>query len=700
MSQVAPESMTESPGAMTPTSQHAADPLPFEHPPKLKGRQRILQSLQRISSTPSLAKLGRASPSSYRTGNKASMSCVSLTSPTFSQGHSYGHSYSSQSSAGFSTAPTSVAGTPCTDSFIHDSRVRVRLVNGNDSTGYFPQGLTSVPLPEEVRTAAKDAQVSYPSALMAEQMISIPGAIVKVKQLRKRANFDFWDEMPHEIKVQILSFLSPKQIVRCSMVSKAWRKMCFDGQLWMIINTETFYRQISSASLVKLLTAGGPFIKDLNLRGCVQMEKKWKYEGQKLSNLCQNLENLSLEGCRIDESTIHFFLLRNSRLVHINVSGLLEINNSTMEIIARCCPQLQHLNVSWCRKVTTSGLHKVVQSCPKLTDLRAGEIKGFDDPIFLLSLFETNRLERLVVCRCDDLDDESLKLLIQGRDPEIDPLTDRPMVPPRALRHIDFSRCDNLTDIGIQSLAHNVPHLCGLQLTLLAVTDASLTTLLPTIPNLTHLDLEELEDLTNVTLQNLATSPCALRLQHLNASYCESFSDTGMLPLIKACPSLHSLIMDNTRISDLSLVEAAAQLRLRDRACPTLPPAAQKPEITLTLVAYDCANVTWTGVREILSRNAEPHRRSIISLKCFYGYQDTVNEHTKRVLKGDCRAAERLERKWGDYMVASEEAGATGAGARRRRRRARDAAMVHADEEEGGPRGGRRRARSGGCAVM
>lgn len=576
----------------------------------------------------------------------------------------------------------------------------MRLANGNDSTGYFPQGLTSVPLPEEVRTASKDAQISYPSALMAEQMISIPKAIVKVKQSKKRANFDFWDEMPHEIKVQILSFLSPKHIVRCSIVSKAWNKMCFDGQLWMNIDTETFYRQISSASLVKILTAGGPFIKDLNLRGCVQMEKKWKYEGQKLSNLCQNLENFSLEGCRIDESTIHSFLLRNSRLVHINVSGLLEINNSTMEIIARCCLHLQHLNVSWCRKVTTSGLHKVVQSCPKLKDLRAGEIKGFNDSIFLLSLFETNRLERLVVCRCDDLDDESLKLLIQGRDPEIDPLTDRPMVPPRILRHIDFSRCDNLTDLGIQSLAHNVPHLCGLQLTLLAVTDASLTTLLPTIPNLTHLDLEELEDLTNVTLQNLATSPCALRLQHLNASYCESFSDTGMLPLIKACPSLHSLIMDNTRISDLSLVEAAAQLRLRDRACPTLPPAAQKPEITLTLVAYDCANVTWTGVREILSRNAEPHRRSIISLKCFYGYQDTVNEHTKRVLKGDCRAAERLERKWGDYMVASEEAGATGAGARRRRRRARDAAMVHADEEEGGPRGGRRRARSGGCVVM
>jgi len=131
-----------------------------------------------------------------------------------------------------------------------------------------------------------------------------------------------------------------------------------------------------------------------------------------------------------------------------------------------------------------------------------------------------------------------------------------------------------------------------------------------------------------------------------------------------------------------------------------LPSSTQRPRTALSLVVYDCMNVTWTGIREVLNRNAETHRRSVINLKCFYGYQDTVNEHTKRVLRGDSKAAERLERKWGEYMVATEEAGAGGAGARRRRRRAREAAMVHADEEEGGPRGGRRRARSGGCIVM
>ena len=699
MSQIATDGVTESPGAMTPTSPHG-EALGFEQPPKLKGRRRILQNLQRISSSPSLAKIGRGPNSTYRAGGKASMSCVSLSSPTFSPTHSYGISQSSQSSAGVSTAPTSVVSTPGLEQLFVDPKIRVRSVQGNESSGYFSPGPTSVPLPAELRLGPKDSQkLSNPT------VIEVPGdyfskPVAKVRCVRERP-LDFWGEMPHEVKVQIFQYLKPKEIVRCSVVSKSWNKMCFDGQLWMNIDTEDYYSQIPSDSLIKIITNAGPFVRDLNLRGCVQMRDRWGNDGQKISDVCRNLENFSLQDCTIDRSTVHYFLLRNPRLVHINVSRLLTVNNSTMKIIAQGCQHLEHLNVSWCVHVDTKGLQKVVQSCPKLNDLRAVEVKGFNDREFLLDLYDSNKLERLVVNHCTDLDDDSLKVLIQGLDPEIDPLTDRPVVPPRSFRHLDFSRCRSLTDNGIKSLAYNVPLLSGLQLSEIdAIRDPALADLLTSVPHLTHLELEALDGLSNTTLQNIAKSPCAPHLRHLNVSYCENLGDTGMLSVLKSCTSLSSLVMDNTRVSDLALTEAAAQLRLRDRAIPIPYPSTQKPKTALSLVVYDCMNVTWTGIREVLSRNAEAHRRSIISLKCFHLYQDTVNEHTKRVLRGDSRAAERLERKWGEYMVATAEADAGGAGARRRRRRAREAAMVHEDEEEGGPRGGRRRARSGGCVVM
>ena len=701
MSQVLWDDMTDSPGAMTPNSTSNGGPLPFEQAPKLKGRRRIFQSLQRISSSPSLAKLGRTPSSTYmgQVGSKASMSCVSLSSPsTTRHGHSYGPSLSStQSSAGFSTAPTSVSGSPGPDAQTLDLASRIRRLD-NELASDAAQPPKSVPLPADMRPGSRDAVLTSMSGAVGvlEDYFSKP--IVRVKEMRKRKNFN-WAELPQEIAVHIFQFLKPKEIVRCSAVSKTWYKMCFDGQLWINVDTEEYYRDIPAVSLTRIMAKAGPFVRDLNLRGCVQMPERWGTEGQNISDACRNIQYFSLEGCRIDRSSVHYFLLRNPRLVHVNLSGLKELSNSAMRIIAQGCQQLEHLNVSWCHGVDTRGLLRVVQSCTRLKDLRAGEIKGFNDKAMLLELFERNNLERLVVSHCLDLDDESLQLLIHGEDPEIDPLEERAIVAPRKLRHLDLSRCKNLTGNGVKCLAYNVPHLEGLQLSHCdGITDDAVTGIFETVSHLTHLDLEELDELSNASLQDLAKSPCASKLQHLNISYCEKLGDTGMLQVLKSCPKLRSLVMDNTRVSDLVLTEAAAQIRIRDHAIPT--PGNALPKASLHMVVYDCQNVTWTGVREILSRNTEPNRREVISLKCFYGYQDTVSEHMKRVLRGDAKAAARLEKKWGEYMVASEEAGAQGAGARRRRRRLREAAFAHADEEEGGPRGGRRRARSGGCTIM
>lgn len=702
MAQVILDEMTESSETMTPISAHGT-PLPggpnsFEQPPKLKGHRRLLRSLQRMSSSQSLASMRRTPPNSYSSGSKASMSCVSLSSSNSRQCHSSGNSYSSTQSGTFSTAPTSVASTPAPENQDFDLGARIRCLD-SELAGHASSMPKSVPLPADMRSGTKEAMSAVTSGMAGvfEDYFSKP--IVRVKELRKRRNFNFWDEIPQELAMHIFQFLRPKEIVRCSAVSRRWHGLCFDGQLWSNLDTQEYYQDIPAASLTKILERAGPFVRDLNLRGCVQMPESWGKDGQNISDACRNLEYFSLEGCRIDRSSVHYFLLRNPRLIHINLSGMKGLSNSALRIIAQNCPQLEHLNISWCENVDSRGLIRVVQSCSRLKDLRAGEVKGFNDQALLLELFNRNSLERLFVDHCVELDDEALQTLIQGVDPELDPLTERAMVTPRNIRHLDLSRCSQLTDKGVKCLAGNVPRLCGLQLSYCEeLTDDALAGIFENTPQLTHLNVEEVDHLSNSTLHNLAKAPCAPNLQHLNISYCENLGDSGMLRVLKSCPKLHTVFMDNTRVSDLVLTEAAAQIRLRDRNNPLVTNAP--PTVGLHLVVYDCQNVTWTGVREILSRNTEPNRREVISLKCFYGYQDTVNEHMKRVLKGEAKAASRLERKWADYMVASEEAGAQGAGARRRRRRLREAAMVHADEEEGGPRNGRRRARSGGCTVM
>lgn len=534
---------------------------------------------------------------------------------------------------------------------------------------------------------------------------------------RDQSVLNFWHNLPHEIKISVLSHLSPRELVRVSIVSKSFHKDCLDGQLWTRFDASEFYEDIPAESLAKIIVAAGPFIKDLNLRGCVQIEHYKRAEV--VVQACQNLIKATLEGCKnFQRSALHDLLKSNSRLANLNLTGLNVVTNATCMIIARSCPQLEILNVSWCNRMDARGIRSVVLGCPGLRDLRAGEVSGFNNLELARDIFRTNQLEKLVLGGCKDLTDTALQTMFWGDDPEMDLLTNIPIVPPRRLRHLDLTRCTQLTSKGVARIAHLVPKLQGLQLNgCTSLTDEALIDIFATTPELRLIDLEELSNLTNALLSDhLTHAPCAPHLEHISISYCENLGDVGVLPVIQACTSLTSIEMDNTRISDLALLEAAAMVRARSATAPTSISSHSLPRIGLSMVIYDCQNVTWTGVREVLSRNTSPipsssvHTRvaltpQTIRLKTFHQYQQTVDEHTKRVLRGQVDSAKRLEKMWAEYMMASEEAGAPGTGARRRRRRAREARMMIADEEGGDALplglGRRRRARSGAaCLVM
>ena len=678
--------------------------------PKLKGRQRLLENLRRISSSTSLS-LGRKRASSNPYTGRQRGSTFSLLSP--SGNSSFSRLVPGQNA---NSAPDSGHGTPMATT--PSPLVTVQNVTANTTnTTTRPRTATMVELKAG---SAIETPVTRPqrSQTVGDDYFSQPmHGDRAVAPLKRSTRFDFWKDLPQELKLLIFSHLKPKELVRASIVSKAFHKACFDGQLWTSFDASEFYTEIPAASLANIIKAAGPFVKDLNLRGCVQVEHYNRADVVVKS--CTNLMNATLEGCRnFKKQTLHTLLSTNSRLLHLNLTGLTNVDNRACKIVSRNCPQLETFNVSWCTHMDARGVKMVLAGCPKLRDLRVGEIKGFsskDSTGMEVAelIFENNILERLVMSGCSDLTDDVFKAMIQGADPEIDILSEQALVPQRNLRHLDLTRCNRITDSALEVLANNVPMLEGLQLSgCTLLTDRSLSKIISTMPFLTHLDLEELAELTNVFLaEHLAKAPCANRLEHLAISYCENLGDVGMLPVMRECTSLQSVDMDNTRISDLVLTEAAAMVRAR--SVRNNYPFA-KPQITLRMVVFDCGNVTWTGVREIMSRNAEikkmngpggtTFQKEVVALKCFYGWQMTVDEHMKRVLRGELGKANVLERKWADSMILSEEANTGGAGRRRRQRRAREAAMLHADEEEGGIGAGgighRRRARSNGCAVM
>lgn len=672
-------------------SGHEHAPTPPELPIKGKGRRRLLRGLQRISSSPSLNNLRRSKSVGSPYSNRSALSCVSLTAAGPPQTPPGARSSTPQPSPlGLPSAPASIPPTPADEFPFRDSTEAVRRVEHGAST----PSPTTAPLPADLRSSKQDGQARARSAS---------------KAIQPKPKFPFWEKMPHEICVQVFSYLKPKELVQSSRVSKSFYKFCHDGQLWTSFDASEFYQEIPAESLARIIVAAGPFIKDLNLRGCVQVEHYKRTEV--IVKACKNLINATLEGCRnFQKNTLHSLLKSNEKLVHLNLTGLAAVSNTSCKIIAESCPQLETFNVSWCEKVEARGIKTIIDSCTKLRDLRAGEVRGFDNLAAAESIFKTNNLERLVLCGCIELTDDALKVMMHGIDPEIDILTDRPVVPPRKLRHLDLSRCNRLSSAGVRAIGHVTPDLEGLQLSgCKALTDAALEPVLASTPRLTHLELEDLEDITNSLLsEHLAKAPCAATLEHLSLSYCENVGDVGMLPVMQKCVRLRTVDMDNTRVSDLVLAEAATMVTKRSQRSLK---ADVRPQVTLQLVVYDCQNITWTGVREVLFRNAQirpaagqlgrvTYPTEIIGLKCFYGFQMTVDEHQKRLLRGELSSASRLERKWADYMQASEEAGVGGAGYRRRRRRAREAQALHLNEEDGGIVGRRRARTMGACSVM
>ena len=237
----------------------------------------------------------------------------------------------------------------------------------------------------------------------------------------------------------------------------------------------------------------------------------------------------------------------NSKLVQLNLSGLISATNATCRLLAQNCPNLESLDVSWCGGLDARGIRKIVDACEGLRELKAAEVARFEEAGIMQAIFKSNSLERLILSGCEAINDESIRIMVEGKNPDIDSLSGRTTAPPRKLRHLDLSRCTRMTSAAIKHLAYNVPDLEGLQLSgCETLTDEGFELLFPTLSKLTHLDLEECSEITNETVLALARAPCTATLKHLQLSYCENIQNASLIPLVKKCPNLINLELDNS----------------------------------------------------------------------------------------------------------------------------------------------------------
>ncbi|KAK9318550.1 hypothetical protein V1524DRAFT_7554 [Lipomyces starkeyi] len=507
------------------------------------------------------------------------------------------------------------------------------------------------------------------------------------------------DALPRELLLRIFSYLSSFDLLKLSAVSRSWYDICYDGSLWHTIDATQYYTRLSSAQLTRLITRSGKYVKDLNLRGCIYLDI---FESLGIAKSLSNLLFISLEGSRkFDHNALTQLIKNNSSLTHADFSSLMTLTNASCFTISSSCPNLVSLDVSWCPYCDANGLIDILRSCKFLRDLRISGCKGVEDESFMRELHHSARhLRRLSMASCTSLTDESMRVLVSGSRDRIliDPVTRRPHILPTKIQYLNLSYCILLTSQTLSDLAYAVPDLYEFELSgIPAVLDDGFNALIPNTPNLTYLDCEECSQLSDSTLNAIARADCGKMLRHGHFSFCENLTDEGVTNLLKSCPALKNLELDNTRVTD-EVINVAVQVtrervgkvldtlqRLVDRGEYGAPQAQDLTGVIMRLATYDCPNLTWQSTLSVMRRNEErvlfnrrpmasrkrpapsqdltdlpePARLSqgdtvlfptgFIQLKCAYDHQKIIDGHLQFLLMGDFDTAIQLEREFAEY---------------------------------------------------
>lgn len=456
-------------------------------------------------------------------------------------------------------------------------------------------------------------------------------------------------------------------------VSKSWRTLVFDGQLWAKLDLRSF-PVVPPAVLVQLSEVAGSFIRHIDFTGHADLSAETLLDAT--PNLCvapvpgdglanTHLTSINLHGCTaLTTHSVHYLLRRSPSLRSLCLKGLTAVTNTTCDVLAEFCPQIVSLDLSRCRNMTGDGIYflataaLVRKESLALRELRLCGLRRVSDDMMrvlgeaapyleVLDLsyardLHNSGVEAFVACSApDSATVEAVQLTAReaGRDP-----TDPEMYWRRVtrLRHLSLSSCIMLTDHACSHLAHAVPKLELLELAGIGteLRDSGLVRLLNTTRYIRRLDLEDASEITDDVLFAITPDPVeeptrptrippppqpGHALEHLVISYASEVTAQAMLDLIACCPRLRRFEADNTRMSGHVVREF---VRL----------ARERHVLDAQVVAVDCRGVGEQTVRDLADRT-----RPRIGWRAFdvrrLGFLDARDEEELGVGQDECDPA-------------------------------------------------------------
>uniref|UniRef100_A0A147BQJ4 Putative f-box protein n=1 Tax=Ixodes ricinus TaxID=34613 RepID=A0A147BQJ4_IXORI len=324
-------------------------------------------------------------------------------------------------------------------------------------------------------------------------------------------------DLPCELQLLVLSYLSHGELVLVARVSKALRRLAYDPCLWrtVTVREDMDDRWLQGAldrlsQLEALTLRGSPLVPAWAAHAArfpklrlLDVGFSLDVNGAALSHFvdgCPLLSHLNVEGCKgVDDAAVEA-LCPLAGLLSVNMSHCCQVTDDGLLALARGSPRLVLLNADGISRITDRAVCGLAEHLgPRLVCL---ELDGeqLTDASFR-ALRRCSRLETLSVSYAENLTDASLASIKELR----------------TLRRLKLRRGPQLTARGLGSLFRggSLGRLISLELDSLALDDQALALLVKGCPH----------------------------LQVLSLPWCWDITEAGLATIVNNCPNLESLVL-------------------------------------------------------------------------------------------------------------------------------------------------------------
>lgn len=347
------------------------------------------------------------------------------------------------------------------------------------------------------------------------------------------------NDLPEDILILILSYLSTKDLCKASGVCQKWQMLCWDPVLWSSIQIFNY----QDSDINKVLR---------NILAKLAMDTQ---------GYCITVHSVKLNGCEL-------------------------LSDKGLGFVARFCIDLEELDVSGCCCITSKGLHDILLNCHTLTHLDTSGctcVNSVSAPV--ANGFGLGHHGSFLQLRYLDLSDcvafDDLGMRVVGLSCGL-------------LENLYLRRCNRVTDVGIKHIAQHCVHLKELSVSdCFKVRDFSMKEIAKNCAGLKYLSAAKCP-VTDTAMKYIGKH--CVKLKYLNIRGCESVSDVGLTHIVQNCFKLRSLDAGKCDITDNGLhiigIHCPQLKKLSIRGCERVTDTGVKT------IAAQCCSVQYLNLQE------------------------------------------------------------------------------------------------------